>query len=531
MKEIIYIQAGQLANYTGTHFWNTQEAYFTYGEDEHSEIDHDVSFREGSTSNGESTYSPRLLLFDRRSNFGTLSSNRGLYDTNEGGLQQESLWNGGVAEYRQDHIPPSNYHVQLDHEAGDDDKSLETDEDGVAPQVSESDVRFWSDYSRVFLHPRSMRRLPDPPDWESTEGNWVGSKDAFERHNTDTDLMEESFRSFVEECDNLQGIQVMNDTSTFGGLTGSFLTAYRDEFPRLPCLVIPLMSYSLPGHVRTDNDMGMRTVINDALYLHGLASLSTMTVPVQAPETWVAGEWLNGIDLKHKSLYQTSALLSAHIETATVPLRLRGSMEDLDSVCGVLNWGGSNRFAHLSGAFPLPSPPQAQRDFVRRAYDFSLISGGQEKAEDNFQATRLEFARIYVARGFSSSDRRELDAWTESRRPLPYTIFAPAYPVPSSFPTFLDSPAASTGDKLRAPTTRVLSSLHTTSRTSEMFAAYAAVVDDCVRRGAEVLSAMELEKDDTIELRDDLWALRDKYVGLEEGDAITEDLELDVDEE
>lgn len=49
MKEIIYIQAGQLANYTGTHFWNTQEAYFTYGEDEQSEIDHDVSFREGST--------------------------------------------------------------------------------------------------------------------------------------------------------------------------------------------------------------------------------------------------------------------------------------------------------------------------------------------------------------------------------------------------------------------------------------------------------------------------------------------------
>ena len=49
MKEIIYIQAGQFANFTGTHFWNTQEAYFTYGEGEQSEIDHDVSFREGST--------------------------------------------------------------------------------------------------------------------------------------------------------------------------------------------------------------------------------------------------------------------------------------------------------------------------------------------------------------------------------------------------------------------------------------------------------------------------------------------------
>lgn len=49
MKELIYIQAGQFANFIGTHFWNTQEAYFTYGDDEQSEVDHDVSFREGST--------------------------------------------------------------------------------------------------------------------------------------------------------------------------------------------------------------------------------------------------------------------------------------------------------------------------------------------------------------------------------------------------------------------------------------------------------------------------------------------------
>ncbi|KAH9915313.1 Misato segment II tubulin-like domain-containing protein [Fomitopsis serialis] len=509
MKEIIYIQAGQLANFAGTHFWNTQEAYFTYGEDEQSEIDHDVSFREGSTVKGESTYSPRLLLFDRRSNFGRLSSTSGLYNSEEDDLQEEFLWNNGVVESRQDRIPQSNYHLQLDREADDDD-SPKNDEDGVAPQVLDSDVRFWSDYSRVFLHPRSMQRLPDPPDWESTEGNWAWSKDAFERYNT--------------------GIQVMNDTSTFGGFTNSFLTTYRDEFPKLPCLAFPLLSHNLPGHVDNGDDIGMRAVINDALYLHSLASLSTMTVPVQAPGTWVAGEWLNGIDLYHKSVFQTSAILSTHIESVTLPLRLKGSMEDLDSICGALNWGGSNRFAHLSGVFPLPTPPQAERDFARRSYDFSLTSGGKKKAGDE-QTTRLEFARIYVARGFSSSDRRTLDAWTESRRPFPYTIFAPGYPIPSSFPTFLESPPPSTGNKLRAPTAHVLSSLHTTSHTSELFAAYSTVVDDCVRRGAEVLSVMGLEKDDVIELRDGLWALRDTYVGLEEGDAVVQDIGLDDDEE
>ncbi|KZT69422.1 tubulin nucleotide-binding domain-like protein [Daedalea quercina L-15889] len=520
MKEIVYVQAGQFANYIGTHFWNTQDAYFTYGEDEQSEIDHDVSFREGSTLKGESTYSPRLLLFDRRSNFGTIASTSGLYNSEDDNPQEQSLWHleraifcrsGGVVEYRQEPIPPSDYHTLLEHEAADDRHTANNDDKlKVGPQAADPDVRFWSDYSRVFLHPRSSQRLPDTPDWESTEGNWLWSKETFERHNA--------------------GIQVMNDTSTFGGFTSSFLTAYRDEFPKLSCLVFPILSHSLPFSVGADDDAGLRVVVNDALYLHALASLATLTVPVQAPETWVAGAWLDGIELNFRSPFQTSAVLSTHVESATLPLRLKGTMQDLEGLCGVLNWGGSNRFAHLSGAFPLPSPPQADRDLVRRYHDFSLTSGNGKKAVED-PTSRLEFARIYVARGFSSSDRRTLDAWTETRRPTPYTVFAPGYPIPSSFPRFLDSPSLPTGDKLRSPTSRVLSSLHTTSHTSELFKAYFAVIDDCVRRGAEVLGGMGLEKDDALELRDGLSALRDTYVGLEEGDAVTEDLELDDDEE
>lgn len=54
MKEIIYIQAGSLANFTGTHFWNTQESYFIYGSEEDGNADdpivsNDISFREGLT--------------------------------------------------------------------------------------------------------------------------------------------------------------------------------------------------------------------------------------------------------------------------------------------------------------------------------------------------------------------------------------------------------------------------------------------------------------------------------------------------
>jgi hypothetical protein len=47
MREIIHIQAGSLSNYTGTHYWNTQENYFVYDEDGTSITDYSISFKEG----------------------------------------------------------------------------------------------------------------------------------------------------------------------------------------------------------------------------------------------------------------------------------------------------------------------------------------------------------------------------------------------------------------------------------------------------------------------------------------------------
>lgn len=67
MKEILYVQAGPLANFIGTHFWNTQESYFTYGDGEEPVVHHDRSFREGLT--------PKVTLFPlMRANFPKLTS-------------------------------------------------------------------------------------------------------------------------------------------------------------------------------------------------------------------------------------------------------------------------------------------------------------------------------------------------------------------------------------------------------------------------------------------------------------------------
>lgn len=86
MREVVYVQAGCFSNFTGTHFFNALESYFSFddSEDERSaSVAHDVSFREGITLNGTQTFCPRLLLFDHPSNFGPLPKISALYEVED----------------------------------------------------------------------------------------------------------------------------------------------------------------------------------------------------------------------------------------------------------------------------------------------------------------------------------------------------------------------------------------------------------------------------------------------------------------
>lgn len=157
-----------------------------------------------------------------------------------------------------------------------------------------------------------------------------------------------------------QGLQLMSDCVTFGGFTDAFLTAFRDEFPKLPSLAFSFLSNAsnVPvtaeevwqaKHVKHlaltpsyDHSLqpGAAKAINDALCLLSLENLSTLNVPIQHPSTWKQGGLLENLSLdvrlrssclripspltlymQLRSPYQTSALVSTHIETATLPLR------------------------------------------------------------------------------------------------------------------------------------------------------------------------------------------------------------------
>ncbi|KAF8271124.1 Misato segment II tubulin-like domain-containing protein [Lactarius quietus] len=503
MKEIIYIQAGNISNHIGTHFWNAQQSYFTYREGEEVLIDHDVSFREGMLQQGEPTYCPRLLQFDRKANFGSLSSATGLYaEDSTGKPPPSSLWDGGVDEICQDHISDGPYQTRLDEEIEEDAAVApsELQRSTVISPLCASDVRYWSDYDRVYHLPRSIHKLPDLADWEAAEGDWSAGKEAFLRYDLDNNVMDDSFRLFVEECDTFQGLQLCADNDSFGSFCNSLLTAFRDEFPKQPTLTFAVLSDAVPGDIDVDDMRGIQKVLNDASCLHGLNELSTMSVPLQSPNTWLPGSWSAALTTDLRHLYDTSAILSAHVETVTLPFRLK-TRELMYGLCNGLNVYGNTPFAELSGAFPASSVEA----LASTTYDFTRI---QSVCEDKV----------------CTCVRMALSAYSELTRlavpqPAPtHSLHTQiAYPLPTSFPSFFKAQHLNAeprrtprGILTRSRSVPMVSTLGSGRASPLLLTHYAEFVRDCLRRKVD-WAMLGTDEDDARELRDDLWTMRDNF--------------------
>ncbi|KAF8639297.1 hypothetical protein AX17_001608 [Amanita inopinata Kibby_2008] len=509
MKEILYIQAGSLANYTATHFWNTQETYLSFEDPEEPYVQHDVSFREISNgSMGQVTFCPRVLVFDRKANFGALTRVNALGDEDTQVADTDLLWNGNVQEYKHNTIEKSSYHLKLEETDDSGVADAEKDDEQLRLLQDSKEIRYWSDFNRVFYVPKSIQPLPDPIYGEIVYGDWKGGSDLFSRYNQDTSFMDDSVRLFLEECDYFQGLQVINDVETFGGFTNSLLTTFRDEFSKTSSLVIPFLSdalHSLPGITEAN---ARRKILNDALYLRSLSELSSMNIPLQTPSTWPSHPWPHLINFDRLNVYQATAIVSAHLESSTLPLRFAKHREDLSSFCAQASQytPGPGSFFQLGGCIPVTSSTPFGPRMLFNLSTSDLIS-------DVHIRTRRD-----VTRGFSSAIMSAYDSWHShsiTRGIVTSSTNAPAYPLPSSYPSifkntdFVTSPYRT--DPAPTPRVAALSSICATSKTSRMFSAYADFVERCLKSGA-IDASVGIDADETRELVNDLWTLHDSYV-------------------
>lgn len=458
------------------------------------------------------SYNPRVLIFDHKSNFGTFAKSNTLSSAYEdcgfSASEGSSLWQGAVEEHKGEPIAQSDYHAHLEN---DDD---ELDEESP-PYQSGARVRYWADFSRLYFAPHSLQAVPDGhASARSTDGNWGAARDVFARFNEETDVMDASVRVLFEECDNPQGLQVSTDVRRFGGFTHALVVALRDEYPKLPVLDFALLSDAVPPGVDVDDPAGISRALNDAIYLREMKEVASGIIPIQAL-TALEGSMGLGCSADLSQIYHSSAIISAHAESVTLPLRQRNLNTDLASLIAGLNWRSHTAFAQLGGVLPV----SATEDWALGVYNFSI--GDQEN-----RVKADTYARVDIVRGFSEASLSVYESWS-SRRTLPQIVVnsfrATGYPLPSSFPAIFDphlveKPAIA--DIHSVSSTPSFSSLTTSSAMARIFSRYAAFVERLRKRPSAAAAIDFLDVDDWRELANDLWTLHDNYGGeLDDGES------------
>lgn len=200
-------------------------------------MDHDVLFRAGIGVDGTDTFTPRTIIYDLKSGFGSLRKLNALYETEDNSgpirglwwVSQQPLWttepsddsrDGPTSAQRQESIPSTQYQNNL--------------EQGLPTfQLHPEDVRYWSDFNRVFYHPRSIVQLSD---YELNSQlrpfeSWSTGEELFHNLHKEFDLLDRDFRPFAEESDQLQAIQVLAEAdNAWGGFASQYADNLRDEY-------------------------------------------------------------------------------------------------------------------------------------------------------------------------------------------------------------------------------------------------------------------------------------------------------------
>ncbi|KAG0135294.1 putative protein DML1 [Tuber indicum] len=370
MHEIITLQLGHQANYLGTHFWNTQESYFTYAEDASpSPVDHNVHFRPGIGVDGGETFTPRTLIYDLKGGFGSMKKINALYEVerdSDAGIPQ-GLWDNGMTIQREPLVEPIEYQ-----------RSLDT---GLLPaRLEPASVRYWSDFNKVFYHPRSSIQL-NQYDLNSKvmpfENIGLG-RDLFNQLNREHDMLDRDFRLFAEECDQMQGVQIFTSAEdAWGGFAAEYVAALRDEYPKTG-----IITWGLQDFEKITRERQINHTVNLAYTLSNIIPLTSLYIPLGCPQSKLPGY----VHLDTALQWHKSALLSVAVETCTLPTRLRdgfsaGRLGKLDDLASLLNVNGGQKIATLSMTVHKPNPSalrSGEPSLSDKEFGLSWDSGGYE---------------------------------------------------------------------------------------------------------------------------------------------------------
>lgn len=236
MQEIITVSVSHRANHLTTQFFNCQEQNL-FNADPKNSLD-STTFLHSSIDKISKTasYYPRLLLWESRNGNGSLGTYQYVPETQDYHFQSElgsskNDFNKHKLVTTHQQIPRSKYQLALDNNE-------------TLPELNKDNTLYWSDYNKLIYKPHTFNYLtnwyhdpqePNLPDYQNLKSKrftdinqgsqeWDLHKDTF---------MDESLRTALEQCDSLQGFNLVTDMdSAWSGFTMSLLEELRDELPK-----------------------------------------------------------------------------------------------------------------------------------------------------------------------------------------------------------------------------------------------------------------------------------------------------------
>jgi hypothetical protein len=113
-------------------------------------------------------------------------------------------------------------------------------ESGLDPaELTTESVKYWSDFNRVYFHPKSVVQLNEFELGSKLQPfqNWNVGEELFASLDKEHDLLDRDLRSFAEEADHMQGIQLIASVDdAWGGFAARYLDRIRDEYGKTTVL-------------------------------------------------------------------------------------------------------------------------------------------------------------------------------------------------------------------------------------------------------------------------------------------------------
>uniref|UniRef100_A0A2K5NIT5 Protein misato homolog 1 n=1 Tax=Cercocebus atys TaxID=9531 RepID=A0A2K5NIT5_CERAT len=341
-REVLTLQLGHFAGFVGAHWWNQQDAALgraTDAKESPGELCPDVLYRTGRTLHGQDTYTPRLILMDLK---GSLSSLK-----EEGGLYRDKQLDAAIAWC---------VHF-LCLSSGSPPLTTATTPKPLIP--TEASIRVWSDFLRVHLHPRSICMIQKyNHDGEAGRLEAFGQGESVLKEPKYQEELEDRLHFYVEECDYLQGFQILCDLHDgFSGVGAKAAELLQDEYSGRGIITWGL----LPGpYHRGEAQRNIYRLLNTAFGLVHLTAHSSLVCPLSLggslglrPEPPVNFPYLH---YDATLPFHCSAILATALDTVTVPYRLCSSPVSMVHLADMLSFCGK-KVVTAGATIPFPLAP------------------------------------------------------------------------------------------------------------------------------------------------------------------------------